>query len=142
MSYINYACSLWDESGNNHLKRLRSLYRRAIKHIVSKDIETDEKIRIANLLPFKQQLQYNKCTFLYKIINRKGPKGLKKLFKVPKKDSRTGNFRLPLPRIGLYKSSFAFSGASTWNQIPKNIKHINSFTLFKTRLKKYFMHKR
>ena len=30
MSYINYACSLWDESGNNHLKRLRSLYRRAI----------------------------------------------------------------------------------------------------------------
>ena len=37
-----------------------------------------------------------------------------------------------------YQGSFRYNGARTFNALPPNIRNINEFQAFKTRLKRYF----
>ena len=80
MSHINYASTIWDGCAQNHLKRLKSLYRRAIKNIITGNYTTDQKIENAHLLHFEKHLKYNKCLFVYKTIYGKTPNTIKNLF--------------------------------------------------------------
>ena len=81
MSYINYASSLWDGSGEVHLKKLNSLHRRAAK-IIGKgnNLTTEEKQKHLGMLPLKKQLLFNKAILMYKTFHSDVPKYLLSLF--------------------------------------------------------------
>ena len=62
LPHINYASNVWDGCADQHMKKLNSLHRRAIKLIHSeKNIPTDQKLEKLGVLPLNKQLKMNKA---------------------------------------------------------------------------------
>ena len=136
-SKLDYVSTVWDGAGEVHLKRLNSLQRRAIKHILpDPDITTDEKLKNLNILPLSQHHLFNKGVTMFKIWNKKVPSYITDMFRV--KTSQYSNSRLdfhtPFPRLDLYKTSLLYSGSWLWNALPLHVKTSTTLTSFKKRL--------
>jgi len=145
MSHINYSSVIWDGCSDVHFKKINSLYRRAVKLILTDSpLTTDEKFAALNLLPLSEHLVLNKCTFMHKIHVRKAPLYLCQFFQKPSTGRLQSehNFILPQPRIDLFKSSLSYSGVYSWNALPLNIKGISSHMLFKKKLHEHFTQQR
>ena len=134
LSHINYASSVWDGAAEVHLKKVDSLHRRAAK-IIGRglQISTDDKQKHLNMLPLKKQFLYNKAVAMFKVFHGNAPSYLSSSFKKAA-SYRFNNFVLPLARIDLVQNSFAFSGATTWNNLPSMVKKSRSLKSFKCNL--------
>ena len=137
LSHINYASSIWDGAAEIHLKKVESLHRRAAK-IIGRglQISTDDKQKHLNMLPLKKQFLYNKAVAMFKVFHGNAPSYLSSSFKKAA-SYRFNNFVLPLARIDLVQNSFAFSGATTWNNLPSMVKKSRSLKSFKDNLKDF-----
>ena len=141
-SHIDYASTVWDGSKEANLKRLNSLYRRGAKliyHSPETHLSTDEKLKDLEILPLSSHFQFNKGVFMYKMFKQLTPPYISNTFNVLSSDqSRSGvSLRLPLPRIGLCRTSLAFSGSLLWNSLPVRIKRASSLSSFKDSLFRY-----
>ena len=141
--HIDYASSVWDGASDNNLKKLNSLHRRAAKLIADQSmcsISTDAKLRNLNILPLRKQLLFNKLVFMYKVTRSKTPPYVTDLFCYSHKPFETlrNDLIVPKPRIDLFKTSFSYSGAKQWNELPDDIKSAPSLSSFKARLLKVF----
>ena len=76
---------------------------------------------------------------MFKVYRNKAPSSISELFS--KSTNRYGslNFILPKARIGICKTSLAFSGAAAWNDLPQSIKLSASTSVFKNRLHKHLI---
>ena len=137
-SFINYASTLWDNCAGEHLKKINSMHRRAVKHLAPNNgLSTDEKLANLKILPLSKQLMYNKAVVVHKILYDKAPPYLTPLLQ--KAPTRYGSTNLipPLPRIDICKSSLAYSGSLFWNTLPDEIKNIPSISKFKKHLRRH-----
>ena len=137
--HIDYASSVWDGASEDSLKRLNSLHRRAIKLVadrVENGLTTDQKFQHLGILPLQQQFEFNKLVQIYKIILGNAPTYLNPLVTPSRRQNTALRNRLilPKPRIDLYKTSFAFSAAKLWNDLPNEITSSGSTNTFKARL--------
>ena len=138
LPHINYASNIWDGCADQHMKKLNSLHRRAIKLInTQKDIPTDQKLKDLCVLPLDKQLKLNKAVLLYKVVNGLSPEYLSMLCCKPTNRYGSINLRVPFARIDKFKTSFSFSGSSLWNTIPKDIRNQSSLIAFKRAMKEY-----
>ena len=140
-SHIDYASTVWDGCGDIHMKKLNSLYKRALKQVLPESsFTTQDRLNTLSLLPLNRYLNYNKCTLMHKILHGKSPGYLAKLFHYPVTRTRTPrtNLIIKRSRIDIYKTSLSFSGAKLWNSLPTAIKSIQSLSLFKLKAHKYF----
>jgi hypothetical protein len=86
---------------------------------------------------------YLKCILVYKSLHGMSPDYLLTEFKyahqVHTYNTRHRDLlRLPLAKTTKYQGSFRYNGARTFNALPLNVRNINEFQAFKTRLKRYF----
>ena len=128
---IDFASTCWDGASSACLKPLESLFRRSIKIINNKSsplLVSDYKD--LKILPFRLRCLFNKAVFMYKIMKQIAPSYLTKRFKVIRGRHKDIIF-IPRPRIDLFMSSLAFSGAKLWNTAPKLIKNSNTLSSFK-----------
>jgi hypothetical protein len=135
-SHFDYISTVWDGCGDVHIIRLNSLYKRAVKIIQPGSASTTDKMKKLNILSLRNQLIYNKCVLMHKILHNNSPEYLTLITarNHRKRTSRNGILPLPLPRIDLYKTSFAFAGPTLWNSLPTSVKAVDSLKLFKGRL--------
>ena len=138
LSHINYASTVWSGASEVHLKKLNSLHRRAAKLILpDQSLSTTEKLKKLNILPLDKQLKFNRCVTMFKIHTGKAPPYLSdSLHRAPARYG-SNNYVLPRPRIDQFKTSFAFSGSSTWNTLPPKLKTFSSLCNFKINLRKF-----
>jgi hypothetical protein len=142
LSHINYASTVWSGAGDIHLKKLNSLHRRAAKSLVSNPyLSTDEKLRSVNILSLDKQFELNTAVQVYKARYGLVPPYVTNLLVTSDNRYDSGKYILPRTRIDLYKSSFAFSGASVWNSLPLKIRNCSKLSLFKAYVKKYLLSK-
>ena len=140
LCHINYASVIWDSAASTHFKRLHSLFKRAIKIILpDPSLTTFEKQSKLNILPLQKMLQYNKCLLVYKVQNELAPEYLSQFLMSATNRYDSENYILPRTRIDLFKTSFAFSGASLWNTLPSYARTCSSFKIFKHALYEHFM---
>jgi hypothetical protein len=138
--YLNYASTVWSGAGDIHLKKLNSLHRRAAKSLVSNPyLSTDEKLRSVNILSLDKQFELNTAVQVYKARHGLVPAYVTNLLVTSDNRYDSGKYILPRTRIDLYKSSFAFSGASVWNSLPLKIRNCSKLSLFKAYVKKIFV---
>ena len=136
LSRINYASVIWSDAANFHLLKLHSLHRRAARLILpDPTITTQQKLIALDILPLSKQFEYNKALIIFKIRMKLAPTYLENLLQ--KATERYGSERLipPYPRVDIYKTSFAFSGSTVWNDLPAFIKTIHTISKFKTSLR-------
>lgn len=139
LSHINYASTIWSGAAEVHLMKLNSLHRRAAKLIVTNPyMNTAEKLKAANILPLKQQFDFNMATLVFKVQQGLVPAFLESfLTKAPKRYG-SNNLILPRTRIDLFKSSFAFAGPYVWNSLPLDVRASKTVSVFKTSLRKHY----
>ena len=138
LSHINYASTVRSGASEVHLKKLNSLHRRAAKLILpDQSLSTTEKLKKLNILPLDKQLKFNRCVTMFKIHTGKAPPYLSDFLHRAPARYRSNNHVLPRPRIDQFKTSFAFSGSSTWNTLPPKLKTFSSLCNFKINLRKF-----
>ena len=143
-SHIDYASTVWDGCSGAGLKRLNSLKRRAAKLVHHEtQIPLEQRFEELDMLPLSSHLSFNKAILMYKLIRKPCPSYLKKKISLlSSASSRRGlELRLPPARIDLCKHSLSFSGAQLWNSLPKYIRNVKSFPIFKSSLFRYFASK-
>jgi exonuclease III len=142
MTHINYASSVWCCASEIHIKKLNALHKRGIKIIYSnsnenKDISTLQKCKYLHMLPLQKQFTYNTAVFMFKITFGEAPDYLDKFFIKPDLGTRLKNYKLPFPRIDLYKTSLAFNGSLMWNSLPPEGKMCQTIRVFKKNIHNY-----
>jgi len=91
------------------------------------DLSPATKCQQLNILPLEQMFKYNVCTLVYKIASGYCPEYLQNILQVSNANNRQNLYRLPLPRIDLYKSSFAFFAANSLSPEHKTHSSCSSF---------------
>ena len=119
----------------------QSLQKRAVKLVV-KNSSTDV-FKAACVLPLQYLTDFQRSLLIMKSTNDKVPQYIKALFTLcPNGNNR---FRLPLPRLDIYKShSISFSAVMSWNSLPINLRSsMRSISLknFKSKLGNYLLSK-
>ena len=138
LSHFNYASTVWCQADAIHISKLQKLHRRGIRLMLRDcNISTDEKYRQLRILPLDDQFKFNACILMFKQAIGKAPSYIQNLFPNPR-SQRTQNYRLPLPKMDIYKTSFSFWGASVWESLPLSCKLCNSLGTFKTALRRHF----
>lgn len=138
LSHICYASTVWCQTSDVHIKKLNMLHKRGVK-ILNKDssLTTKEKYAQLNILPLQQQFILNASVFMFKVYSRNAPSYIQDLFKHPPGRTRLLNYTLPLPRIDLYKSSFAYWGSQVWNSLPASCKKCQTVSSFKFNVRRH-----
>jgi hypothetical protein len=137
LSHMNYASTIFSGACDVHIKKLNSLHRRGAKMVVSSQyLTSDEKLKVANILPLQQQFHYNIAILMYKVTHGIAPLYLLNLLNKSER-SISHNFLLPRTRIDLYKLSFSFTGPYVWNSLPSNLKVCTNFSTFKRCLRQH-----
>jgi exonuclease III len=140
LSHINYASNVWCGASANHIQHMRSLHRRAAKIIFpDPSLTTDEKQKQLGILPLEKQFTYNTAMLMFKVRNNKAPIYLNDLVTSASDRYGSENYILPLPRIDMYKTSFAFTGPSIWNSLPQHLTHCSTIGSFKARLRSFLL---
>ena len=119
-------------------ERLNSLLRRSGKLILpDKNLTTDQKLSKIGILSLHKQLDCNKGVFMYRALTNSAPVYISSLYKAPHSSSRNNYLQLPRPRIDLFKTSMAFSGALFWNSLPVHIGSCHLLSSFKRNLREH-----
>ena len=111
-SHIDYASVVWGGCSDALKKLLNSLLRRSGKLILpDKNLTTDQKLNMIGILNRHKQLHYNNGVFMYRALTNNAPVYISTLYKALHSSSRNNYLQLSKPRIDLFKTSMAFSGA-------------------------------
>jgi hypothetical protein len=140
LSHINYASTVWCGASANHIQQMRSLHRRAAKLILpDPSLTTDEKQKQLGILPLEKQFIYNTAMLMYKLRDNKAPIYLNNLVTPASERYGSEKYILPLPRVDMYKTSFAFTGPSAWNSLPLHLTMCATIGTFKKHLRAFLL---
>ena len=129
---------LFGGAAAHQLRPLKSLQKRALKLVVK--ISSANVFKAACVLPFHSLTDFQRSLLIMKSINDKVPQYIKSLFTLcPNGQNR---FRLPLPRLDIYKShSISFGAVISWNSLPISSMRSISVINFKRKLANYLLSK-
>ena len=138
---LEYGILLFEVAAAHQLRPLKSLQKRAVKLVVKNS--STNVFKAACVLLLKYLTDFQRSLLIMKSTNDKVPQYIKALFTLcPNGNNR---FRLPLPRMDIYKShSISFSAVMSWNSLPINIRSsMRSISLnnFKRKLGNYLLSK-
>ena len=79
--HIDNASIVWNGCSDVLKKRLNYLHRRAVKLIFpDTTLTTDQKLKDMKLMSLQKQLEYNKCSFMCRVLNNEAPEYISNLF--------------------------------------------------------------
>ena len=139
---FSYCPVIWLLCSNYNIKRLEKLQFRALK-FVNNDFESscEELLSKSNVLSISIHLLHNIAIEVYKCINNLAPDYLCNIFERQDNHYGTRNVnKLIQNRFKTYKygyQSFKYIGSKVWNNIPSEIKNVESLREFKYNIKKW-----
>ena len=122
-----------------YLEKVFHLQKRAAHIVLNVPIDTSSFHVFKQLkwMSIYQRIFYQKCVLMYHIVSNLCPFYLQSCvierqescYNLRSLSSHTLN--IPFPRKELFKKSFMYSGAKTWNNLPKNLKEISNIQTVK-----------
>ena len=138
-SYLRYGNLLWGHLSATRLNNWQKLQDRAMTLIQSAPIK--DRIPSATL-SVNEVIKLDQTMMVHKILNEQCSEILKQKFTkrshVSKYEKRRANdLQIPRPRLEITKMHFSYKGAKVWNDIPNNIRNVESAALFKKQTRNY-----
>ena len=139
LPHFDYCSAVWGNCGNVLKYKLQTLQNRAARIITRSGFEVRssdilDKLGWCNL---ETRRKHQKAVLMYKIYKGFAPTYLRELF-TPVVDTHDHNLRncelnwkIPRPNTEYLKRSLSYDGAQLWNNLPseiKNLQTVNSFT--------------
>ena len=135
---------MWGSSSKTNINDLQKIQNFAAKVAVGNGKKFDHAtpfIKKLEWLTIGQQIKYRDILYIFKILKGCTPKWLLNLSYVSQMSNRESrqsqNLHKPLTRTRFADKAFSVRGPSIWNSLPNNIKHLESFSLFKRDVKNY-----
>ena len=130
--YFRYCNTVWGNCGHTLLNKLQALQNRAARVVngVSFDeVEQNSLLKSLGWLNIRQLIYYDSALLMFKVSKGIAPEStqglLEKCDNIHSYGTRaisSGNFYIPKMRTSKGQSSFVFSGASIWNELPTQVK--------------------
>ena len=134
----------WGKCGASLIDKLQTLQNRAARAVSKvKFDETDHKQLLNSLgwLNIRQLTDFDTSSLMLKISREKMPKQTQQLFtkcetihQYNTSSVNSGNLILPKMRNLKGQTSFAFSGAQIWNNLPEHLNRAQSIESFQEKL--------
>ena len=139
--YLTYGIIIWGNSAKSHLDHLNLAYNYFIRclFVLKKSEHITEFYKKGNLLKISQIYRLYSSKFMYKVNQKIMPQFVQNNFQ--KNTHRyldlrfNRDFKTPLTRLQIFKSSIFCEGVSIWNDLNKELKLINNIKLFMKLLK-------
>ena len=129
---LTIVASFGDTCDNYLVEKLQKMQNRASRVITGKSYEfrSIAIIRELNWQLLVERREDNKAVFMYKIRKGEYLENISNLFKVANNQTyrlRNNNFDYALdkPKTNFLKKSISYSGAKTWNDLPRSFKATN-----------------
>ena len=135
--HFDYCSSVWDECNVTLCDKLQKLQNRAARVITksSYDVSANHlltSLRQDNLAKRRKKL---KAILMFKILDGLAPDYLQDLFSIRTTKYYVRNLEMKLnlakPNTNYLKKSFSYRAASLWNNLPNNLRTIESVRSFK-----------
>ena len=101
-----------------------------------------------NWMPIHQRIELNTCLLMFKITNDLAPRYLSDVATSASDvhehltHSSASGCLFRTRGVGkFYIKTFKFYGTKVWNSLPKDLRNVSSYSLFKSKFKTYFMEK-
>jgi hypothetical protein len=145
--HIIYNIPIWASTSSIATKPLETVYKRLIRIISGTNdfkAHTSPLYKSLKILKIKDALHLESCSHIYKVIHCKEPALIANIInknQLPRTRNLRFSHKLRKPVYTLKKArrSIAYSGISSWNSIPLEIKGTNSYRSFRQRLKRHLL---
>ena len=141
-----YCSTVWSGTSKTNIHKLQLVQnfsarilsgKRKFEHITP-------TLKDLNLLPVSDLLLIREAVLMYKRMNNLAPNYLTCLFKkrssIHQHNTRNSrNLDIPKCRTAKAQNSFFYRGVSIWNSLPSEILNSPSVSVFKTKLKSYYL---
>lgn len=144
-SQVIYLLPVWGSAAKTHLLPLQYLQNKTQK--IMKFLPYDYptiNLYSPQILSINQQFKFESLLLIYKVINNliKSNITFVRNTDVSGRTTRAAHlWRLPSFRTEIAQKSVFFLGLSMFNELPNNLKELNSITAFKSQLKEYVYQK-
>lgn len=141
---FDYYSSVWGECSVTLCDKLQKLQNRAARVITRSGYDVNAKhllisLRQDNLAKRRKKL---KAALMFKILNGLAPDYLQDLFSIRTTKYNVRNLEmklnLPKPDTNYLKKSLSCSAASLWNNLPNNLRTIESRRSFKREVNRFY----
>lgn len=144
---IDYCSTAWSNTSKGHLSMLQVLQNRGARFVLGVGHRAHRRDMYSALkwLTIEQRFAHQQAVMVFKCINGKVPFYLQGVFQTQDnqhghftRGSSQGNLYIKRPNLEIYKKSFAYAGAQTWNALPKACKEATNLDNFKKASKSHF----
>lgn len=139
--HLDFCNVVWGGTGRTNLNRLLLLQKRACKVILGPEYTSfSESMEKINSLTIYQRILIQKAKFMYKVHNRLLPSYVLDMYEYREfniteiRSISQLDFKIPRPRIDLFKESMSYSGPMIWNKISTEIRLSNTINQFTAKL--------
>ena len=148
-THLRYCNIIWGQYNETLKDRLQVFQNKAARTIAKVKYENADHLRLIcqlGWLTVRNLIRLDLGIFIYKSQNNLFPETAgefhlpaSKIHSRQTRSAASGNVFLPRCNLSFTQKSIAFSGATSWNEIPVNIKKAESLDSFKSKLKAYYL---
>ena len=146
--YLIYGNLIWGNAYKSRIQKIVNIQKKIVRLMTFKSyLEHTEPIftelKILNLYKLNDYLT---CQFMFRYFNLQNLPEIFTNYFLTNKDVHNYNTRNALMlhkncnRTNYKKRTLAIKGIDLWNNLPVHQKQIRSYSIFKTTIKKYFLH--
>ena len=142
--YVTYCIIIWGGTDKTYLNKLEILLKRIVRMISNADFNahTKDLFKLHAIMTVGQLYEYFVAVFVYKCINcnmSNMPSAYSSYFHNNIMPRNSHNLRPGFCKKKVCECSLKTMGPRIWNNIPTNIRNLNSLEYFKYKLRRYFI---
>ena len=152
LPHLQYGLAVWGGCTGENKKRIVAIQKRATR-VISKahyTSHTEPRMKKLGMLKLGELYEQQCATLLHDVTYNRAPKPIKTLLTFNREvtshslrnhQNDPHNIRVPLAKNKVSSNSFCSKGPLIWNRLPKDLKDIERKSIFKSKLKQYFLNR-
>lgn len=148
--HFDYCISVWGQTSQRNISIIQRLQNRAARTITGKydwDISVTKLINELGWMNIAQRIKYFTSLLTYKAITGKAPSYISEKLELKKsrydtRENTNNNFKIPKPKLEIYKQSFAYNAPKLFNDLPQSVKTSLTTDSFKKKIKHHLTNAR
>ena len=150
LCFIDYCNSVYGKLSEKNIQKLQRIQNNAVRFVFGlfgrkSKVSVVPYLKKLHFLPVRYRIRFKICLLVFKCINNVAPNYLKDLInlrEIRRRSSRLDDdffiLKVPArPNFSRCEGAFSYVGPKLWNELPIQLRSLNSVDVFKKSLKSY-----